>query len=167
LEKVITIQPEKLTKENFLPYGEVAEAKGDFKIFNQGNGKMWNNLVHFDMFHDNGDINLGILKTRYLDLQFDKMERHFYTSQIFIPLGGGKSIVAVAPVSDKYPNPNEVKVFLMENNQGVSFYRKVWHHSLFPLNNDQEYILIMRGGDFPPDVESINFPNDVQIRIKI
>ena len=166
MERIITIQPETLTKESFLPYGEVIEAQGDFKLINQGNGKKWNNLVQFDMFHDNGNVNLGILKTRYLDLQFDKMERHFYTSQIFIPIGGGKSIVTVAPLSEKYPDPNKVKAFIMEDNQGVSFYRKVWHHSLFPLNNEQEYILIMRGGDFLPDVELVNFPDDVIIKIK-
>ena len=167
MEKMITICPEKLTKENFAPYGEVIEAKGEFKIINQGNGKKWNNLVHFDMYHDNGNVNLGILKTKYLDFVFDQMERHLYTSQIFIPLAGGKSIVAVAPVSDQYPDPQEVKAFFMEDNQGVSFDRKVWHHSLFPLNEEQDYILMMRGGNFPPDVELVKFPDNVKIKIRI
>ncbi len=47
MEEYITIWPEKLTKENFALYGEVIEAKGEYKIINQGNGKKWNNLVHF------------------------------------------------------------------------------------------------------------------------
>lgn len=93
------------------------------------------------------------------------MERHLNTSQIFIPLNGGKSIVAVAPISEKFPDPYKVKAFLMEGNQGVSFYRKVWHHTLFPLNEEQDYILMMRGGNFPPDVELVKFPNNVQIKI--
>lgn len=166
MNEVITIQAEKLTKENFEEYGEVIQAKGDFKIINQGNGKKWNNLVHFDMFEDKGNVNLGLLKTKYLELIFNQMERHLYTSQIFIPLGGGNSIVCVAPVSDKYPDPQKVKAFLMEGNQGVSFYRKVWHHSLFPLKDQQEYILMMRGGNFSPDVELVNFPDNIKIRIK-
>jgi len=167
LNKVITIQPEKLTKANFEPYGEVIEATGESKIINQGNGEKWNNLVHFDMFQDNGNVNLGILKTKYLDLEFNQMERHLYTSQIFIPLGGGKSLVTVAPVSEQYPDPQKVKAFLMEGNQGVSFNRKVWHHSLFPLNSEQDYILMMRGGKFPPDVELVKFPDNVKIKIKM
>lgn len=165
MDRVITIQAEKLTKDNFEPYGEVIETKGEFKIINQGNGKKWNNLVHFDMFQDNGNVNLGILKTKYLDFIFDQMERHLYTSQIFIPLGGGKSIVTVAPISDQYPDPYKVKAFLMEGNQGVSFSRKVWHHSLFPLSDEQDYILMMRGGNFPPDVEKVKFPDNTKIKI--
>ena len=113
---MITIKPEKLTKDNFAPYGEVIEATGEFKIINQGNGKKWKNLVHFDMFQDNGNVNLGILKTKYLDFVFDQMERHFYMSQIFIPLNSNKSIIAVVPVSDQYPNSEEVRAFLMEVN---------------------------------------------------
>ncbi len=165
MNKVIFLQPEKLTKEKFQPYGEIIEAEGEFKIINQGNGKKWNNLVKFDMFHDKGYVNLGILRTKYIDPLFDQMERHLYTSQIFIPLNGGRSIVVVAQSSEQFPDPQTVKAFLMEGNQGVSFNRKVWHHTLFPLNEVQDYILIMRGGNFTPDVELVKFPNNVQIRI--
>ena len=42
---MITIKPEKLTKDNFAPYGEVIEATGEVKIINQGNVKKWNNWV--------------------------------------------------------------------------------------------------------------------------
>ena len=167
MKKIVEINVEKLNKEKFLPFGEIIEAKGDYKIINQGNGKKWNNLVNMDMYQDEGKVNLGILRTKILEFTFSQMERHLFTSQIFVPLGGGKSIVAVAPVSEYYPNPDEVKAFIMNGNQGISFNRKVWHHSLFPIKDEQEYILMMRGGDFPPDVELVSFPENVQVKIKI
>ena len=164
-KKIKKVKVKRLTKDNFKPYGEVIITEGEYKIINQGNGKKWNNLVSFDMFEDSGKINLGILRTKYLEPLFNQMERHHYTSQIFISLDQGKSLVAVAPISDKYPDPEKVEIFLMEGGQGVSFYRKVWHHSLFPLNSEQDYVLIMRGGDFAPDVELITFEDNIYIEI--
>ena len=166
-KKIRKVKVEPLTKDNFKQYGEVIATEGEHKIINKGNGKKWNNLVNFDMFEDGGKVNLGILSTKYLSPLFNKMERHHYTSQIFISLGQGKSLVAVAPISDRYPDPEKVEVFLMEEGQGVSFYRKVWHHSLFPLNREQDYVLIMRGGNFPPDVELVSFEDNIYIEIDI
>jgi len=156
-----------LTKDNFKQYGEVIATEGECKIINQGNGKKWNDLVNFDMFEGGGKVNLGILRTKYSEFLFSQMERHHYTSQIFISLGQGKSFVAVAPISGKYPDPEKVEVFLMKGGQGVNFYRKVWHHSLFPLNSEQDYVLIMRGGNFSPDVELVSFEDNIYIEIDI
>ena len=150
------IKPKLLTSENFKIYGEVIAPIGDFKIVNQGNSKKWNNLVELDMFQNRGKVNLGILRTKNIEFSFNQMERHFFTSQIFIPLGGKRSLVAVAPSSEKRPDPNK-----------VSFYRKTWHHTLFPLEGETEYVLIMRGGSFPPDVELVPFDNNIEFVIKI
>lgn len=166
-KKIRKIKVKPLTRNNFKQYGEVIATEGDYKIINQGNGKKWNDLINFDMFEDSGKVNLGILRTKYLELLFNQMERHHYTSQIFISLGQGKSLVAAAPISEKCPDPEKVEVFLMEEGQGINFYRKVWHHSLFPLNSKQDYILIMRGGNFPPDVELVSFKDNIYIEIDI
>jgi len=166
-KKIRKVKVKPLTKDNFKQYGEVISAEGEYKIINQGNGKKWNDLINFDMFEDGGKVNLGILRTKYLEPLFNQLERHHYTSQIFISLGQGKSLIAVAPISDKYPNPEKVEVFLMKGGQGVNFYRKVWHHSLFPLNGEQNYVLIMRGGNFPLDVELVSFEDNMYIEIDI
>ena len=121
-KKIRKVKVKPLTKDNFKQYGEVISAEGEYKIINQGNGKKWNDLINFDMFEDGGKVNLGILRTKYLEPLFNQLERHHYTSQIFISLGQGKSLVAVAPISDKYPNPEKVEVFLMKGGQGVNFY---------------------------------------------
>lgn len=164
---IIKIKPKLLTSEKFKIYGEVIAPVGNVKVVNQGNSKKWNNLVEFDMFQNGGKINLGILKTKNIELSFSQMERHFFTSQIFIPLGGKRSLVVVAPSSEKEPDPNRVEVFLMEGNQGISLYRKIWHHTPFPLDGETDYVLIMRGGNFSPDVELMLFNNGIKFVIKI
>lgn len=161
----ITVKP--LTKEAFTPYGEVISKGGEHSIINQGTGKKWNELVHFDMSHENGTVNLGILRTMSIPLTFNQMERHLFTSQIFIPLGGKSSLVAVASANDKDPDPDTVEVFLMAGDQGVSFTRKVWHHTLFPLESDTDYILMMRGGFIGKDVEVVPFQNGVSFEIEL
>lgn len=154
-----------LTKKSFEPYGEVIGKEGEHSIINQGTGKKWNNLVHFDMSHQNGMVNLGVLRTMSIPLTFSQMERHLYTSQIFIPLGGKSSLVAVAPADDNGPDPDKVEIFRVEGDQGISFNRKVWHHTLFPLEGDTDYILMMRGGFSGKDVELVPFKDGISFEI--
>ncbi len=161
------IQSQPITSEKFKPYGQVIAAEGEYSLTNQNTGKKWNNLVDLDMFYNNGIINLGILKTKNIELTFDFMERHIFTSQIFIPLDGKRSLVAVAPENDEGPEPDLVEVFSLKGNQGVSFNRKVWHHTLFPLDGETEYILMMRGGFKGKDVEIVRFKNNIEFEIEI
>ena len=75
--------------------------------------------------------------------------------------------MVVAPSSEKEPDPNRVEVFLMEGNQGISLYHKIWHHTPFLLDGETDYVLIMRGGNFPPDVELMFFNNGIKFVIEI
>jgi len=164
---IIKIKPKLLTSENFRIYGEVIAPAGNGKVVNQSKSKKWNNLVELDMFQNGGKVNLGILRTKNIEFSFNQMERHLFTSQIFIPLNGKRCLVAVAPLSEKGPDKNRVEVFLMEGSQGISLYRKIWHHTLFPLDGETEYVLIMRGGSFPLDVELVPFNNGIKFVIEI
>jgi ureidoglycolate lyase len=117
------------------------------------------------MFDDREVANLGILRTAPIMTEFSKMERHHFTSQIFIPLNGKRSLVAVAPPSDVAPALDEVKIFLMEGNQGVNLFRKTWHHTLFPLDGETDYVLIQRGGDVGDDVEFAAFEQGARVTV--
>ena len=156
---------QRLTKEQFAPYGQVICRDGECSIINQGTGQKWNNLVDFDMSHDNGTVNLGILRTTFVPLTFSEMERHLFTSQIFIPMEGKRSLVAVCPPDDNGPDPDKIKLFLLQGNEGVSFNRKVWHHTLFPLDGETDYTLMMRGGFEVKDVEVVPFRDDIHFQI--
>lgn len=161
----INIKPKPLNVENFKPFGQVICPKGNYTSSNQETGKKWNDLAYFDMFDQGGEVNLAILRTMNIAPEFSKMERHKLTSQIFIPLGGKRSLVAVAPPSEKEPVLEHVEVFLVEGNQGVSFYRNTWHHTLFPLDGETDYVVITRGGNIPIDVELMSFKKNIRIVI--
>lgn len=160
----IKVKP--LTKEGFSKFGQTIESVGEFLVTNQGISKKWNDIVELDMFYDGGTVNLSILKTKSIEFSFHQMERHNYTSQIFIPLNGKKSLVAVAPISEDAPNPDLIEIFLMGGNQGVSFSKKVWHHTLFPLDGETEYILMARGGFTGQDVEIVPFLDNICFEIQ-
>ncbi|WP_165972420.1 ureidoglycolate lyase [Paenibacillus piri] len=159
----VTAKP--LSGKGFEKYGDVISTEGQFSVINQGTGLKWNDLVGFDMHEGGGIVNLGILRTKSIAPVFSQMERHLFTSQIFIPLGGKRSLVAVAPANDEGPDPDEVEVFVMEGNQGISFFRKTWHHTLFPLDGETEYILMMRGGNIQRDVELVPIKNNIQFTV--
>jgi ureidoglycolate lyase len=73
------------------------------------------------------------------------MEKHPLGSQLFMPLQAHDYLVAVAA-----PGPSvlakDVNVFLAKGHQGVNFYPGVWHHPLLVLVEQQDFIVIDRGG---------------------
>jgi len=155
------IKPVKLTSDNFCTYGKVIYTDGDHdNLINQGNSKTWSNLLNFE-----GKINMGILKTKSINpIQY--LERHILTEyQIFIPLNNKESLLVVAEDNKEVFDESNPKFFLMKGNQGIVIKSKIWHHTLFPLKGEQEYLLINCGGKFPPDVETNKFHHPIRFEI--
>jgi len=156
------IKPQELTNKNFSLFGKVIYAEGNYNhIINQGNSKVWSNLLEFD-----GKINMMILRTKCIN-QISYLERHILTHyQIFIPLNNKESLVVVAKNDKENIKSNDLEFFLMQGNQGIVLNSKVWHHTLFSLKGEQEYLLINCGGKFPPDTEINELDDSINLIIK-
>ena len=143
----ITIRPQPLTKEAFLPYGDVLETDGiNSQLINFGHTHKYGNLAEITI-NEGGSPQLSIYRSRALELPFriQLLERHPLGSQAFYPLHDRPFPVVVAAMGEA-PGPGAIRVFLTNGRQGVNLHAGVWHHYQLTLGQDSDYLVVDRGG---------------------
>jgi len=143
----LNIQAEPLTKEAFLPFGEVLETNGiNPQLINFGNTHKYGKLAEVSII-DNGIPQISIYRSRAIELPFriQLLERHPLGSQAFYPLHQQPFPVVVA-AADGAPGIEAIRVFITNGLQGVNLHAGVWHHYQLTLGEDSEYLVIDRRG---------------------
>src|SRR5215468_6309025 len=95
-----TATAQEMTPELFAPYGEILDARGQ---------------VDLDL--DGGKASFVAQTVESRPLQFSFLGRHQRTEQIFVPMGGARSIIAVAPPCENdsaSPNVERMAAFLVD-----------------------------------------------------
>ena len=142
------LHPLPLTREAFSPFGEVIELAGarQFAI-NGGTTQRFHDLAKVDTGAEGGRplVSLFRAQARPLPVQLTLMERHPLGSQAFIPLVPRPYLVVVA--ADAGGRPAALQAFITRGWQGVNYARNVWHHPLLSLHEDNDFIVVDRGGE--------------------
>lgn len=73
------------------------------------------------------------------------VERHPLESQAFIPLQNQSWLLVVGMPGDE-PDVSIWRTFRATGRQGVNYHRGVWHHPLLVLKQDQDFLVVDRGG---------------------
>jgi ureidoglycolate lyase len=150
---------ELLTREAFAPFGDVIELDGarHFPI-NGGTTERFHDLARVDVGSDGGGrplINVFRGQPRVQPVEISMMERHPLGSQAFLPLGGVKCLIVVAPAGEF--DPAGLRAFHTRGWQGVNYARGVWHHPLIVLEREGDFIVVDRGGS-EPNCDEIDLP---------
>jgi ureidoglycolate lyase len=150
---------ELLTREAFAPFGDVIELDGarHFPI-NGGTTERFHDLARVDVGSDGGGrplINVFRGQPRVQPVEISMMERHPLGSQAFLPLGGVKYLIVVAPAGEF--DPAGLRAFHTRGWQGVNYARGVWHHPLIVLEREGDFIVVDRGGS-EPNCDEIDLP---------
>jgi len=141
MERRVTVKT--LDIEEYGPYGDVIdtiEEKG--KSCNQGRAMRYNWLGDVKNLRPNAKLNVVIFNTQPQILPFEikLLERHFYSTQMFLPRKDTRYLVIVALNGpDDKPDLSTLKVFIAENGQGVSYHPGTWHHPLVCLEFDLSF----------------------------
>ena len=141
------IRPEPLTKDAFLPFGNVLETDGvNPEMINFGNTQKFGDLAEITL-EDGGQAQLSIYRSHAIELPFRilLMERHPLGSQAFYPLHERPFPLVVA-LPGAFPGAEGIRVFLTNGRQGVNLHPGVWHHYQITLGQDSDYIVFDRGG---------------------
>ncbi|KAG0214465.1 Allantoicase [Mortierella sp. NVP41] len=75
------------------------------------------------------------------------LERHAYSSQMFVPMGGdgnGGFVVVVAKdrASDGMPDLSTLRAFTVANSQGINYRPNVWHHPMIVTGRPVTFLTI-------------------------
>ena len=158
----ITLPVLPLTAEAFAAFGQViaADTAAQRYAINEGTAERFHDLARIDTTRAGGRPVLSLFRAtpRPLPLQVKLMERHRLGSQTFMPLGGLRFLVLVAPPGPA-PTAPDLRCFIASPGQGVNFDAGTWHHPLIALDGGGDFLVIDRAAaDGAPDCEEAPLP---------
>ena len=142
----LKLTPKALTAESFQLFGEVVCIKNKESIvINDGFASKFPDVVKLDTKEEGGEtsVHIFVAKKRQFPLQITMLENHPFFSQTFIPKNNTPFIVVVAPPSEE-PVIENIKAFITDGDQGISYSRGVWHFPLISLKNNAQFVVIDR-----------------------
>ena len=144
----IVLHPAPLTRERFMPYGEVIEAvKIRGNRMNDARFDRFDDLCDVDIVDGNVAVSIACSRTAsVLPHRIDMVERHPLGSQAFVPLSPCKMIIVVAPPGESV-DPEDLRAFETNGKQGINYRRGTWHMPLIAFESGQRFLVIDRAGE--------------------
>ena len=141
------IKPIKISKDNFMEFGELISIDGVNPIdINAGYAKRFHNLININTSKDEGKTIVSIFSAlkRTFPMKIDMMEKHPLSSQAFMPMKETTFLCFVAP-SGEIPMIEKIKSFIIPPKTGINYKSGIWH---FPLisTEDTDFLVIDRKG---------------------
>ena len=136
-----------LTREAFAGFGEVIETQGvESILINEGTTERFHDLAKVDVSDAGGIPLISIFRAapRPLPIAIKLMERHPLGTQAFMPLSVQPFLVVVADAGDVI-EPENLKAFITNGAQGVSYAKNVWHHPVLALGDVTDFLVVDRG----------------------
>jgi ureidoglycolate lyase len=133
-----------ITTELYAPFGNVIEAqRSDVPglLINQGTAYRYNHLVALENHRPEAQANLAVFRVTPLassTLQVNLLEKHPYSTQVFLPMNAGRYLVVVAP-GDLQPEWEHTQGFIVSGTQGISYAPGVWHHPIIALDTVTDF----------------------------
>ena len=143
----INIKPKKITKENFVKFGDVISTENVQCLdINNGYAKRFDNLANINTSKNEGKTIVSIFSAlkRTFPMKIDMMEKHPLGSQAFIPMKETTFLSFVAPPAES-PDISKIQSFIIPPKTGINYKPGIWH---FPLisTEDTNFLVIDRKG---------------------
>ncbi len=100
-------------------------------------------------------VNLAMVRPPMTDLplRIEMMERHCFSTQAFIPLGGVRAILLVAAGGDDGPDLVAAQAFLVPGDIGFSYQVGVWHAGMTTLGQAGAMAMLVHEDGSAADTE--------------
>ena len=147
----LVVQP--MTAEAFSPYGEIVTERGNIRL---------------DL--DGGQASIAAQTVEARPMTFDFLGRHLRSEQFFAPLGGTKSVIAVAPPSENgtaMPDINKLAAFLVDGSCAFKLHRGTWHVSAFPLTEAVTFLVLDRENTLEEDYDLRDLKTSLGVVVEI
>ncbi len=148
---MIVLEPQLLSKTGFAAYGEVIEAgEQSARQMNSGTFQRFDDLARIDYSPvkagEQGDETAKVSIVRSLaptplPHEFDLVECHPLCSQAFVPLAEFVFYVVVGPAQERI-EASDLKAFVTNGRQGISYYPGTWHMPLIAQHSGQEFLVV-------------------------
>lgn len=140
---------EPLDNQMYQAYGAVvAAAAGTAAVSaNMGTAKRFNQLGSLENLRLSGAApNLCVFRsTPFQGTHFEVrlLERHLYSTQLFIPMGCEKRYLVVVCLGKDEPDLSTLRGFIAHKEQGVTYHPGIWHHPLIALDQTTDFACVV------------------------
>ena len=166
MSRLITARP--LTRGAFGAFGDVIDAASAATRYpiNGGKAERYHALARPEATGTDGHVLISIVRGTPYDfpMTLTMVERHPFGSQAFVPLSPRPFLVVVCP--DQRGIPGQPHAFITRAGQGVNYRRNVWHGVLTPIGEDQDFLVVDRGGE-GPNLEEHVFDQPYEIHLPL
>ncbi len=129
-----TIRAERITKENFTPFGRYYNVFEERKTITEDFECYMLRELHVDE-----PMNFGITKCKAGDFNSVSMERHFLTEEPQF-CGDGDMVLTVANSDpEKAPMEEDVRAFIMKPGDLAVLHKGIWHDANHGVDKDTMY----------------------------
>ncbi|KAJ2130743.1 Allantoicase [Coemansia sp. RSA 678] len=161
----ITIEP--LTIESFKPYGDVIQLEGNKNVIiaNQGTAKRVNHVAKLENLRSGPSPALQSAKPNMCIFssaprpttgglfQVKLLERHPYSSQVFMPIHeqGVKTspdlpsylVIVAENGSDDLPDLRTIRAFAATSTQGINYKANSWHSPMVTIGRRVNFVVLV------------------------
>jgi len=170
MQHINTIHTQRLSRESYGPYGQVIDVDPSqpFKPANFGRAKRYNMLVDAkNLRPESAVLNACIFRCSAWcepQLELKLLERHEFSTQVFMPMEAGRYITIVALGQDQ-PDLDTLAAFVMEGPQGISYHPGTWHYPMTVLDKQLDMFCLVYEDGTSGDCEIKNLASPVIVQI--
>jgi len=153
------------TPEEFKPFGTIIGLPKAKPTVSVSSLDYWDEVAPLP----NEDRAISYLLCKRKAFEFDSMERHVKTVEVFVPLRGC-SIFPFAPPSKlddlkAKPDISKIEAFIMDGTQAIVMHKGTWHVPPIPLTEEATFVVIFRKGTAKEDLINIDLSSKIKISL--
>lgn len=165
-----TIHAVPLSAARYAPYGEIVQASETGSApANQGTARRSDFLADLRNLRPGAKPNLCVFRCApFLGDRFEVklLERHPYSTQIFLPLPGAGPALAVVALGGDAPDLATLAAFIVEGAQGLTYRPGVWHHPIVALGRPSDLACLVWEDGSSGDCEELSLPKPVAVAVR-
>ena len=153
------------TPENFTKFGTIVvpSFKESPATFSE-NHNYWHNVADISQLGEEGTVGFLEIKRKEREFTLDKVERHKYALETFIPISGvGIFCLAPATPDKNVPDISSIEAFWIDGTASFFLAPGVWHWLPFTLTPEMKFILLLKKSTVEKDLEIVDLPEKVKI----
>ena len=152
-------------KDNFTKFGSlvVPSFKETPATFSE-NHNYWHGVADISQLGGEGTVGFLEIKRKNREFVLDKMERHQYSLEAFIPTSGvGIFCLAPATPDKDVPDISSIEAFWIDGTASFFLASGVWHWLPFTSTPEMKFTLLLKKPTVEKDLEIVDLPEKVKI----
>ncbi len=147
--------------EIYAPYGSVVAARPTPpRSANHGRAEAWDALAILESHRDaSARCSASLFRClahRDATLPIRWLERHPFSTQMFVPMSGARYLVVVA-LGQSAPDLDTLAAFVVEGARAITYAPGVWHHPMVALDADADFVNVLFADGSARDCDEVGY----------